>query len=215
MILELKKFLEDRLVQQLPGDHAHQQMMAQPIGQRFKMQYEKPPKNGAVMIVLYPDAGKIYFPLMQRPPYQGIHGGQVSLPGGKREETDSSLIETAIRETFEEMGVKIADHEVIGSLSDLNVTASNFIVKPIISILDSKPDFVRDPREVEQIFKAEIQHLIHPRTLQETELTVAREIRLKAPFFNIEDKVVWGATAMILSEFVEILKEHYTEWKNH
>ena len=207
---DLVAFLHDRLQKPLPGGVAHQQMMAQPIGQRFKMEYEKPPRKGAVMIALYPDEGKIYFPLMQRPPYQGVHGGQVSLPGGKKEESDDSLIETAIRETFEEIGVIISDKEIIGSLSDLNVTASNFIVKPVVSILHKKPDFVRDPREVEQIFKAEVQHLLHPRTLQETELTVAKEIRLKAPFFDIEEKVVWGATAMILSEFVEILKEHYT-----
>ena len=210
MILELKKYLEARLSQELPGDNAHQQMMAQPIGQRFKMQYDKPPKKGAVMIALYPDEGKIYFPLMQRPSYQGIHGGQVSLPGGKMEDSDDNLIETAIRETFEEIGVKISDNQVIGSLSDLNVTASNFIVKPVVSILDRKPKFIKDPREVEHIFKAEVQHLIHPKTLQEKELTVAQEIKLKAPFFDIEEKVVWGATAMILSEFVEILKEHYT-----
>jgi 8-oxo-dGTP pyrophosphatase MutT (NUDIX family) len=210
MILDLKKYLEARLEQQLPGDNAHQQMMAQPIGHRFKMEYDKPPKKGAVMIALYPDEGKIYFPLMQRPPYEGVHGGQVSLPGGKMESSDSDLIETAIRETFEEIGVKISDQEVIGSLSDLNVTASNFIVKPVVSILHKKPEFSRDPREVEHIFKAEVQHLMNPTTLQETELTVAKKIRLKAPFFDIEEKVVWGATAMILSEFVEILKEHYS-----
>jgi 8-oxo-dGTP pyrophosphatase MutT (NUDIX family) len=206
---DIGAFLKERLKKPLPGDFAHQQMMAQPIGQRFKMEYDKPPKKGAVMIVLYPDEGKIYFPLMQRPPYQGVHGGQVSLPGGKKEKSDNNLIETAIRETFEEIGVKISDKEVIGTLSDLNVTASNFIVRPVVSILHKKPDFIRDPREVEQIFKAEVKHLIHPETLQVTELTVEQKVRLKAPFFDIEEKVVWGATAMILSEFVEILKEHY------
>lgn len=210
MGLELKDFLRERLTQLLPGNKAHLQMMAEPIGQRVRLKYDRPPMSGAVMIVLYPDEGKFYFPLMQRPPYQGIHGGQVSLPGGKREDSDSDLIETAIRETYEEMGVKISDHNVLGSLTDLNVTASNFIVKPVVSILDYKPDFIADPREVEHIFHAEIQHLLHPKTLRETELKVAQEIRLKAPFFDIEDKVVWGATAMILSEFVEILKEYYT-----
>ncbi|WKV12685.1 NUDIX hydrolase [Marivirga harenae] len=209
-MIDIGAFLKDRLKKPLPGDVAHQQMMAQPIGERFNMKYDKPPKKGAVMIALYPDEGKIYFPLMQRPPYQGVHGGQVSLPGGKKEDADSNLIETAIRETYEEIGVTIADNEVIGTLSDLNVTASNFIVRPVISILKSKPEFIRDPREVEHIFKAEVEHLIHPETLQVTELTVAERVRLKAPFFDIEEKVVWGATAMILSEFVEILKEHYT-----
>ncbi|WMN05998.1 CoA pyrophosphatase [Marivirga arenosa] len=209
MITDLKDFLTERLLKALPGDNAHQQMMAKPIGQRFKMKYSEPPKKGAVMIALYPFDNKVYFPLMKRPPYQGVHGGQVSLPGGKKEDSDQTLIETAIRETYEEIGVKISDQQVIGSLSDLNVTASNFIVKPVISILNEKPEFSRDPREVEHIFQAELEHLIHPQTIQEKELTVAKEVRLKAPFFDIDEKVVWGATAMILSEFVEILKEHY------
>ena len=110
----------------------------------------------------------------------------------------------------EEIGVQILDHQVIGSLSDLNVTASNFIVKPVIGILQEKPTFTTDPREVEHILQAELQHLIHPHTLKEKELTVANKIKLKAPFFDVEEKVVWGATAMILSEFVEILKEYYS-----
>jgi len=201
-------FLRDRLKTGLPGGEAHQKMMAQQIGGHFRMNHSKPPRKGAVMIALYEENGKIYFPLTQRPDYEGVHGGQVSLPGGKMEEEDFDLETTAIRETYEEIGVQIEKRDVVGTLSDLNVTASNFIVKPVISFLSKKPEFRRDPREVAQIFTAEINHLSDTKTLKETELTVGPNIRLRAPYFDIEEKVVWGATSMILSEFVSLINEY-------
>ncbi len=201
-------FLTERLKTQLPGSEAHNRMMATQIGSEFKMQYNKPPRKGAVMIALYEEEGKLYFPLTQRPTYKGVHSGQVSLPGGKMEDTDAHLIATAIRETYEEIGIMINDDQILGSLSDLNVTASNFIVKPVISFMTRKPIFRRDPREVEQIFTAEIDHLSDRRTLKETELTVGPNVRLRAPYFDIEEKVVWGATSMILSEFVSLINEY-------
>ncbi|PTB97536.1 coenzyme A pyrophosphatase [Marivirga lumbricoides] len=201
-------FLEERLKKPLPGEISHQRMMARQLGPQFRMKYNEPPRNGAVMIMLYPgEEGKIYFPLTQRQNYKGVHGGQVSLPGGKKDEEDSSLIETAIRETQEEIGVKVKDSQVIGSLTDLNITASNFLVKPVISFLEKKPVFVRDPYEVAHIFSTDIDHILHSDTLKVTELTVGEGINLEAPYFDIKNKVVWGATAMILSEFITILKE--------
>jgi 8-oxo-dGTP pyrophosphatase MutT (NUDIX family) len=201
-------FLKKRLKCDLPGGEAHQRMMAQRIGGDFRMNHTKPPRKGAVMIALYEEDGKVFFPLTQRPDYDGVHGGQVSLPGGKMEEEDVDLETTAIRETFEEIGIQIERQNVIGALSDLNITASNFIVKPVISFLAEKPEFRRDPREVAQIFTAEINHLSDARTLKETELTVGPNIRLRAPYFDIEEKVVWGATSMILSEFVSLINEY-------
>lgn len=201
-------FLEERLKKPLPGEVSHQRMMARQLGPQFRMKYNEPPRNGAVMIMLYPGKeGKIYFPLTQRQDYKGVHGGQVSLPGGKKDEEDSSLVETAIRETYEEIGVTVKDQQVIGAMTDLNISASNFLVRPIISFLDKKPVFVRDPYEVAHIFSTDIDHILHTDTLKETELTVGEGINLKAPYFDIDNKIVWGATAMILSEFITILKE--------
>ncbi len=206
---QIVDFLKERLQKELPGDRAHQLMVAKQLGPQFRMQAQSVPRNGAVMIALYFWEGKVYFPLTQRPNYRGVHGGQVSLPGGKKEEQDNSLIETAIRETHEEIGVLIKDSQVLGSLSDLNITASNFIVKPIISFIEEKPVFVRDPYEVDHIFTTDIEHLLKSETLKTTELTVGPQVRLEAPYFDIDDKIVWGATAMILSEFAQILKENY------
>lgn len=199
--------LKERLAGELPGDEAHQLMMAKPIGPRFRINHEGAPKKGAVMIMLYPEEGKVLFPLTRRPEYPGVHSGQVSLPGGKVEPQDASLIETAIRETHEEIGVRIQDHEIIGSLSDLHITASNFIVKPVVSVLERKPIFTRDEHEVVKIFNADIEELIKDEIRKEKELVVGPEIRLQAPYFDVQGNVVWGATAMMLSEFVTILKE--------
>jgi 8-oxo-dGTP pyrophosphatase MutT (NUDIX family) len=205
------EFLTKRLQADLPGNTAHQLMMAKQIGQQFRMSHDKPPRKGGVMIALYEEEGKLYFPLTQRPNYVGVHGGQVSLPGGKMEEEDEDLIATAIRETYEEIGIQINRDQVIGTLSDLNVTASNFIVRPVVCFLSEKPIFNMDPREVEQIFTAELNHLSDHKTLKEKELTVGPNIRLKAPYYDIEEKIVWGATSMILSEFVALIKEYKHE----
>ncbi|MFQ3213461.1 MAG: 8-oxo-dGTP pyrophosphatase MutT (NUDIX family) [Marivirga sp.] len=205
------EFLKQRLQANLPGELAHQKMMATQIGQQFRMNHTTPPRKGGVMIALFEEDGKLYFPLTQRPKYDGVHGGQVSLPGGKMEVHDEDLIATAIRETAEEIGVLITRSQVIGTLTDLNVTASNFIVSPVVSILEGKPKFNRDPREVDQIFSAELGHLSHHQTLKETELTVGPNIRLRAPYFDIEEKIVWGATSMILNEFVALIKEFENE----
>ncbi len=206
---DIVTFLQERLKNTLPGNIAHQRMLAQQLGTPFRMQHEKPARKGAVMILLYPDEnGRICFPLTQRHNYVGVHGGQVSLPGGKRDKSDPSLVYTAIRETREEIGVSIQDYQIIGSLSDLHITASNFIVSPIISFTEEKPEFIADPYEVEHIFSTEINHLLAADTIKETELTVGQEVRLKAPYFDIDGKIVWGATAMILSEFLSILKEY-------
>jgi len=201
-------FLTKRLSSELPGTRAHQRMMAKRVGGNFEFNYEESPRKGAVMIALYEENGKLYFPLTQRPNYKGVHGGQVSLPGGKMEPEDDDLLTTAIRETQEEIGISISRAEVIGSLTDLNVTASNFIVRPVISFLKQKPEFNRDPREVEQIFTAAIDHLSAEETLKEKELVVGPNIKLQAPYFDIAEKVVWGATSMILNELVSIINEY-------
>ncbi|MBK6265059.1 CoA pyrophosphatase [Marivirga sp. S37H4] len=206
---DIVKFLQERLQTTLPGDAAHQRMLAKQLGPNFRLKHEGSPRKGAVMIMLYQqENGEICFPLTQRHNYVGVHGGQISLPGGKRDESDASLIETAIRETHEEIGVRIQGHQIIGSLSDLHITASNFVVKPIISFIEKTPDFVADPYEVAHIFSTNIDQLLATDTLKETELTVGPEVRLKAPYFDIDGKIVWGATAMILSEFMTILKEY-------
>ena len=147
----------------------------------------------------------IYFPLMLRPNYNGVHGGQISLPGGKKEEKDRSFAATAIREAEEEIGVKSNEITVLGQLSELYVMASNFKVIPVVGYTESQPMFIPNPYEVEAIIEASIDELMNPEIIKSTTLNV-RGFELETPYFDFSGNVVWGATAMILSEFKALLK---------
>src|SRR5258706_1812497 len=123
-------FLKDRLKLPLPGSAAHEPMRATPVGLiKPKFEHKTPPKPGSVLILLYEEAGEIKFPLTKRPDYLGAHGGQVSLPGGKKEK-DETVFETALREGEEEIGIQSSRVQVIGRLSDFFVIPSNFMIAP-------------------------------------------------------------------------------------
>ncbi|MFK7953931.1 MAG: CoA pyrophosphatase [Ekhidna sp.] len=207
---ELISFLEKKLKGVLPGEKAHSLMQPRlPDGTSLRLKNSKPPKEGGVLILLYNEGGEAFFPLIQRPEYEGVHSGQMALPGGKAEEEDDDLIMTALRETREEIGVSEEKIKVIGSLSRFFVAASNYMVEPVIGVIDHKPDFVPDPREVSDIITPSINELINPALRKEKELVVKNGYKLQSPYFDLSDRVVWGATAMMLSELVTILNEEF------
>ena len=196
-----------RLTQPLPGPMAHDQMRAKPAGAfRPKFEHHVPPKPGSVLILLYPDGNRIKFPLTQRADYQGTHGGQISLPGGKAE-LGESHVDTALRECEEEIGVSRDTIKVIGRLSDFFVIPSNFIVIPVVGISSSKPLFKADPVEVVKILEGDIADLMGDDAIQEREILAAKLYPMLAPHFEIGGEVVWGATAMMLNELRTILRE--------
>ncbi|MCX2742383.1 CoA pyrophosphatase [Mangrovivirga sp. M17] len=201
--------LERILKKPLPGRSAQLEMSAR-FDENLAEKYFNPgrdAKMGGVMVLFYPeDDGTISLPLMLRPEYPGVHSGQISLPGGKQEPGDKNLIETAIRETEEEIGVNSSDINILGNLSELFIFASNFLVIPSIGYLDYKPDFVPEEGEVEKIIPFPVKSLIDPETVKTTNIQAARGIRLHAPYFDVEGHIVWGATAMMLSELRTILK---------
>ena len=200
--------LQQRLQHPLPGKPAHEKMLPKvPGGNRVKFKNSGAPRKGAVLILLYENDGKIHFPLIQRPLYEGVHSGQIALPGGRYEEDDSDLIATALREANEEVGVPTREVNVIGQLSEFMVSASNHLVLPVIGYSVSKPSFIPDPREVDEIVEATLDELLDSGRLKEKEIVTAHGYRLRSPYYDIQGKVVWGATAMMLSEFVELIRE--------
>ncbi|MBI1184433.1 NUDIX domain-containing protein [bacterium] len=164
-------------------------------------------KLGAVLILLFPLENKACFPLTQRHQYKGVHSGQVSLPGGKYEAQDRNLMATALRETEEEIGVEPSKIEVIGALSTLYIPPSNFLVHPYIGFTKEKPHMKKDDFEVHELFETDLETLLHPQTVQHTRVKIAEGLRINTPYFNLNNKIVWGATAMILSELKEILNQ--------
>jgi 8-oxo-dGTP pyrophosphatase MutT (NUDIX family) len=200
--------LTTQLKQPLPGALAHEPLRATPTGLlKPKFDHLLPPKPGGVLILLYPEDGRIKFPLTKRPDYPGAHGGQVSLPGGKSE-ADENAIQTALREGEEEIGVRPSDLKVLGTLSDFFVVPSNFTVTPVLAYSVTKPVFVPQQSEVERILNGDLADLLKPDAVQIQEIMAAKKYPMLAPHFLIEGEIVWGATAMMLNELRMILLRH-------
>ncbi len=202
------KALKDRLQQPLPGIKA-QALMSPQLEQdvRFKIKPRPDARQGSVLLLLYPRQNTIWLPLMQRPQYEGHHSGQVSLPGGKGEPDDPDRIYTALRETEEEMGIPRQGVQILGTLSELYIPPSNFVVLPVVGYMPAAPEFKPDPAEVEQVLELSLQDLLEENFIRFTDSPPGSLYRIRTPYYPVNERVVWGATAMILSEFVSMVNE--------
>ncbi|MCK5780978.1 MAG: CoA pyrophosphatase [Flavobacteriales bacterium] len=159
------------------------------------------PTLASVMLLVYPDeVGNCNFVLIQRKEYNGAHSAQISLPGGKLEMGESS-IDAALRETYEEIGVKPDGIEIIASLTNVWVSPSKFLVSPYIGVLKEKPLFVKDSYEVDEILEVGIKEFFDDSCIVEEMVNSSYVKDLIVPAFRLNGKIVWGATAMILNEF--------------
>ncbi len=205
--IKLMLNLQKRLKMPLPGEIAHK-LMAARSRHTMNLNPNNTTKKSAVLILFYPSNDNIHIPLILRPPYDGLHGGQVAFPGGKIEKTDENLTRTALRETQEEIGIRTNDVQVIGQLTELYIPPSNFLVQPIVGYMLQKPTFYPDPREVATVFEITLEELINPKIISE-ELLNVRGVEIQAPIYNIKDQKVWGATAMMIAELLMLLENSY------
>lgn len=196
--------LSSSLSKPLPGMDAHYELAARgSMGNRYFSEPNQHTKDSAVMILFYEKEGEIYFPLIQRPLYDGVHSGQIALPGGKVETEDEDFKATALRETEEEIGVDRNKIDVIGQLTPLFVFVSNYLVRPYLGRILEKPCFVPEPAEVDEVLEISLQDL-REMPILEKKINV-KNVLVHAPYFPLNGKVVWGATAMILNELRELL----------
>jgi 8-oxo-dGTP pyrophosphatase MutT (NUDIX family) len=199
--------LEDRLLAPLPGKDAHLKMSPQPVDlRRFEPTLPVNIRKSGVLILFYPEGGDVHFPLIKRPEYPGFHSGQIAFPGGKMEEGDENIIQTALREAEEEIGIDRSQVKVLGQLSDLYIPTSNFLVSPVVGFSEDRPELVAEEHEVAKIILTDLIYLLGPEIRKEKVLDLERGIKLNAPYFEIDGEVVWGATAMILSELIHVLQ---------
>ena len=208
MFVKLIEQLKIRFQSPLPGEEA-QFLMAPFAGQRIQnFNPEKySPLKSAVLILLFPECNIIKTLLIQRPVYDGVHSGQIAFPGGKFEESDIDLMQTALRETFEEVGVPSGDIEIIGKLTDLYINASNFLVSPYLGFVKKMPDFIMDAYEVQKMINVDLFTLGDSSIISEKTITHHNGNKIRTPYYNIDGLTVWGATAMMISEFNVIVKE--------
>ncbi len=170
------------------------------------LEVPKNAKKAAVLMLLYPDKnGQINFCLIQRTTYDGKHSGQISFPGGKKEDGDRDFWATALRESQEEVGVDPASIQLITDLSTTYIPPSNFYVYPYLAYTDKQPDFVAEEGEVDHVIEVPITDLLGEAAMQEGPITASYASKVVVPMFVFGEYRVWGATAMILSEAREII----------
>lgn len=172
---------------------------------RLTMKPNRRTQKSAVLVLFYPHEDEIYLPLILRPAYDGVHSGQMAFPGGRYEKTDEDLIRTAKREAQEEIGLRLTDVEIVGVLSELYIPPSNFYVLPVVGCLPYRPDFFPDPREVEKVIEVSLREIQDKSIIGISEMIV-RDTPIQAPHYLIRSHQVWGATAMMISELLTLMK---------
>lgn len=157
------------------------------------------------MILLYPHGSSWHTVFIKRAEYDGIHSGQISFPGGIYEDRDLTLANTALRETQEETGLPLSAVTVIGQLTPLHIPVSNVSVHPFVGKMEYRPAFRHDPTEVQYLIEESLDSLMKEENHKANWMEVQGR-NIWVPYFDIQDNRIWGATAMILSEFLEVVK---------
>lgn len=201
MVNQINK-LREILLNPLPGESA-QYRMAPEHRSRLSQTEVTNFRPSAVLLLLCYDEQGLYLPLIQRNSYDGAHSAQVSLPGGKFEKGDGNLEATALRECREEIGIDQV--EVLGRLSPLYIPVSGFLVHPFVGVCKQhSPIFVPQQREVQEILALRARDLNGTQLIKSGWIELGPSLKIKTPWYEVQGKKVWGATAMILSEFSEI-----------
>lgn len=203
----LIKKLEIKLQLPLPG--LAEQLRLAPVNRLNEMKELIIPDNArqsAVLALFYPENDRAGILLIKRAVDDTVHSGQISFPGGKKEDSDPDLQQTALRETFEEIGISPEQISVIGTLSKLYIPPSNFEVQPFVGYLKNKPE-LRTNYEVESVLKVSFDDLCKTDSIQH-KIVKGRDGQLyEVPCFYIQNEIIWGATAMMLSELIAILSD--------
>jgi len=160
-------------------------------------------KKAAVLLALFKKNNEWYFPLIKRPMHERNHPGQIALPGGAKEE-DEKLNYTAIREAFEEVGIKTESVDIIGKLTPLPVPVSGYLIYPFIGILKKEPKWILNEDEVDELIITKVSELVNTDNYY-SETWELHGNKVEVPHFRINDHVIWGATASVLSEFIDLI----------
>ena len=198
--------VEKQLKSDLPGHKLDRMVKGRSLSPEEAISKGLSPKESAVLLLLYPENNEWYTIFTLRHNYKGVHSNQVSLPGGKREISDKTIQETALRETQEEIGVIKDDIRILGKLSDLYIPPSNFIVEPFVGFVENQPIFKPEVKEVKELITSPIQRIFEEDVIRDTEIYLERyNGKIKVKYFDIKEHIVWGATAMILKEFRDLM----------
>ena len=204
----MQKFTEKLKIEiskSLPGTEVQFQMAPRHRFSEFPESPGKDTLNASVLILLFPHRKSVYTVLTQRQSYDGVHSGQISFPGGKKEPSDENDVHTALREAEEEIGIDPLKISVFGTLTPLFIPVSNILVTPVIGWVKKKPDFTIQPKEVASLIITDLKKLSNPSLVRIKPYEI-RSVMTEVKYFDYEDNMIWGATAMILQELLAVLK---------
>ncbi|MHB9034259.1 MAG: NUDIX hydrolase [Anaerolineae bacterium] len=197
------KILQAALRGELPGLAAQSKMGIDPGVRRRVPDLSGEPRSSAVLILIFSYNGQLWFPLTQRTYQVAQHKGQISLPGGQREKADANLWETALRETHEEIGIHKEKVIYTGALSSYYVAVSHYIINPFIGWIDNRPTYVTN-EEVDAVIEMPLAALLDPAVKSHAARLIDGQ-QVTVPCYRYQENEIWGATAMILSEFEAVL----------
>jgi 8-oxo-dGTP pyrophosphatase MutT (NUDIX family) len=198
----IKTLLREAVESKLPGQTAHRLMLPHSLELNLNPD-QSTIIQSSVLILLFPDNGKINTCLIRRPSTMRHHGGQIAFPGGRHEYLDKDLIQTALRESYEEIGTESNLIEILGALTPLYVQVSNFMINPFLGWSEILPDFKIDKSEVDELFIIPVEKFLLNTINQKREVNTILGT-FNVPGYYINKLFIWGATAMIISEFKEI-----------
>ncbi|WP_353777701.1 NUDIX domain-containing protein [Winogradskyella sp. 3972H.M.0a.05] len=194
---------------ELPGE-ASQIKMSPPYRlELMELQKEKmkTAKKSAVLALIYPDVNhEANIVLILRNTYKGVHSAQVGFPGGKHEDEDETLLATALRETEEEIGISKGDVMLVKEMTPMYIPPSNFSVQPFLGFVEQVPTFIKDDTEVELVIEIKLSELMDDTNAIQTTVPTSYKVNVQVPALKLQGHIVWGATAMMLSELKDMLK---------
>ncbi len=164
------------------------------------------PREAAIMMLFYPKKNKTHLALILRTSYNGVHSSQIAFPGGKVEKFDKNYQETALRETHEEIGIAPENINVIRDFTPIYIPPSNFMVYPFLGYAINDLIFNLDPKEVAGIIELPLREFLDENIIISNRMSTSYNQEIDVPAFKIQEHIVWGATAMMLSELKDVLK---------
>lgn len=209
--MNFQEFLEhvpNLATAELPAEVSHLKMAPLERIENLKKLNDsfKDPKKAAVMMLLYPKNGITHLVLIVRNKYKGVHSAQIAFPGGKYESQDVIFENTALRETHEEVGVQPESMRIVKTFTPMYIPPSDFMVHPFLGICNEEITFIPDTLEVAKVIELPLSVFLSEDIVTEVKLTTSYASDINVPAFKIEEHIVWGATAMMLSELKDVLK---------
>ena len=202
---KMLQFLENTLKEQKPGLDAQLEMMPHPRpGHKLYSEVEDTCVKAGVLILLYPWNDQLHIVFTRRTDRVDFHQAQISFPGGRQEE-DESFKEAALREAHEEVNIPPDSVRILGELTPLYVPPSNYCIYPVVAVAKERPDFQPSELEVAEVIEVPLDHLLDLENIQR-EMWHYKGEDIEVPYYFFKGDKIWGATAMILAELLEMLK---------